>query len=148
VAGGKGDAKKVMPILQRWRRHCGGGSITKVTDFKGRRWASIVAIGLSAVLCAQTNDADRRDIVSQHMTAGRPPSLRPDAGGVTYRPACRVLAGRRQEKFKVFSSAIPPGLIADVLVFTNKGHQRPSRRSTGIMKSLPGQPWPHENQAR
>jgi NitT/TauT family transport system substrate-binding protein len=143
VAGGKAQ-KVVMPI-----DYSNGGdaivadsSITKVTDFKGKK-VGFNPLSPSDFLLSyalKTNGMTDKDIVAVNMTPEAVPAAMASGQmpiGVTYEPSLAQILGQGGgKKFKVvFSSKNAPGLIADVLVFDDKAIKAKPAEIAGIMKA-------------
>ena len=143
VAGGKAQ-KVVMPI-----DYSNGGdaivadsSITKVTDFKGKK-VGFNPLSPSDFLLSyalKTNGMTDKDITAVNMTPEAVPAAMASGQmpiGVTYEPSLSQILGQGGgKKFKVvFSSKNAPGLIADVLVFHDKTIKARPAEITGIMKA-------------
>ncbi|MBG6073371.1 MULTISPECIES: ABC transporter substrate-binding protein [unclassified Polaromonas] len=143
VAGGKAQ-KVVMPI-----DYSNGGdaivaesSITKVTDFKGKK-VGFNPLSPSDFLLSyalKTNGMTDKDIVAVNMTPEGVPAAMASGQmpiGVTYEPSLSQILGQGDgKKFKVvFSSRNAPGLIADVLVFDDKAIKAKPAEIAGIMKA-------------
>lgn len=143
VAGGKAQ-KVVMPI-----DYSNGGdaivaesSITKVTDFKGKK-VGFNPLSPSDFLLSyalKTNGMTDKDIMAVNMTPEAVPAAMASGQmpiGVTYEPSLSQILGQGGgKKFKVvFSSRNAPGLIADVLVFDDKAIKAKPVEIAGIMKA-------------
>lgn len=143
VAGGQAQ-KVVMPI-----DYSNGGdaivadsSITKVTDFKGKK-VGFNPLSPSDFLLSyalKTNGLSDKDITAVSMTPEAVPAAMASGQmpiGVTYEPSLsQILSQGGGKKFKVvFSSRNAPGLIADVLVFDDKAIKAKPAEISGIMKA-------------
>lgn len=123
------EHKVVMPI-----DYSNGGdaivtvkSITKVTDFKGKKigFNPLSPSDFLLSYAMSKNGLTDKDIQSVPMTPESVPAAMASGGisiGVTYEPSLsQILSQGNGKKFHViFSSKNAPGLIADVLVFDQK----------------------------
>lgn len=142
VAKGR-SAKVVMPI-----DYSNGGdaivadaSVTQVADFKGKTVAfnplSPPDFLLSYAL--SKNGLSEKDIKPVNMTPEAIPAAMASGKvpvGVTYEPSVsQILSQGGGKKFKVvFSSKDAPGLIADVLVFDDKGIKAKPAQIKGLIQ--------------
>jgi NitT/TauT family transport system substrate-binding protein len=142
VAKGR-SAKVVMPI-----DYSNGGdaivadaSVSKVADFKGKSVA-FNPLSPSDFLLAYAlskNGMSDKDIKSVNMTPEAIPAAMASGKvpvGVTYEPSVsQILSQGGGKKFKVvFSSKDAPGLIADVLVFDDKGIKAKPEQIKGLIQ--------------
>jgi NitT/TauT family transport system substrate-binding protein len=143
VAAGR-NMKVVMPI-----DYSNGGdaivadaSITKVTDFKGKKigYNPLSPSDFLLSYALKINGMSEKDISPISMTPEAVPAAMASGQlpvGVTYEPSLsQILSQGGGKKFKVvFSSKNAPGLIADVLVFDDKVIKAKPAEITGIMKA-------------
>lgn len=143
VAAGQAQ-KVVMPI-----DYSNGGdaivavkSITKVSEFKGKK-VGFNPLSPSDFLLSyalKTNGMTDKDILPTNMTPEAVPAAMASGQmpiGVTYEPSLSQIVGQGGgKKFHVvFSSKNAPGLIADVLVFDDKGIKARPADITGVIKA-------------
>ncbi len=143
VAAGQAQ-KVVMPI-----DYSNGGdaivavkSITKVSEFKGKK-VGFNPLSPSDFLLSyalKTNGMTDKDILPTNMTPEAVPAAMASGQmpiGVTYEPSLSQIVGQGGgKKFHVvFSSKNAPGLIADVLVFDEKGIKARPADITGVIKA-------------
>jgi NitT/TauT family transport system substrate-binding protein len=143
VAAGR-NMKVVMPI-----DYSNGGdaivadaSITKVTDFKGKKigYNPLSPSDFLLSYALKINGMSEKDISPISMTPEAVPAAMASGQlpvGVTYEPSLsQILSQGGGKKFKVvFSSKNAPGLIADVLVFDDKVIKAKPAEITSIMKA-------------
>lgn len=143
VAAGQAQ-KVVMPI-----DYSNGGdaivavkSITKVSEFKGKK-VGFNPLSPSDFLLSyalKINGMTDKDILPTNMTPEAVPAAMASGQmpvGVTYEPSLSQVVGQGGgKKFHVvFSSKNAPGLIADVLVFDDKGIKARPADITGVIKA-------------
>ena len=143
VAAGR-NMKVVMPI-----DYSNGGdaivadsSITKVTDFKGKKigYNPLSPSDFLLSYALKTAGLTEKDITPVSMTPEAVPAAMASGQlpiGVTYEPSLSQILGQGGgKKFKVvFSSKNAPGLIADVLVFDDKVIKAKPAQITGVMQA-------------
>ena len=141
----KGLAQKVvMPI-----DYSNGGdaivaatSITKVTDFKGKK-VGFNPLSPSDFLLSyalKTNGLSDKDVTAVSMTPESVPAAMASGQmpiGVTYEPSLsQIVSQGGGKKFHVvFSSKNAPGLIADVLVFNDKFIKSNPKEIDGVIRA-------------
>jgi NitT/TauT family transport system substrate-binding protein len=117
-------------------------SITKVTDFKGKK-VGFNPLSPSDFLLSyalKKNNLGEKDITPVSMTPESVPAAMASGQmpvGVTYEPSVSQIIGQSGGgKFHVvFSSKDAPGLIADVLVFDDKFIKSNPKEILGVMKA-------------
>jgi NitT/TauT family transport system substrate-binding protein len=143
VAAGR-NMKVVMPIdySNGGDAIVADGSITKVTDFKGKKigYNPLSPSDFLLSYALKTAGMTEKDITPVSMTPEAVPAAMASGQlpiGVTYEPSLSQILGQGGgKKFKVvFSSKNAPGLIADVLVFDDKVIKAKPAQITGIMKA-------------
>jgi len=143
VAGGQAQ-KVVMPI-----DYSNGGdaivatkAISKVSEFKGKKigFNPLSPSDFLLSYALKTNGLTDKDITAVNMTPEAVPAAMASGQmpvGVTYEPSLsQIVAQDGGKKFHVvFSSKNAPGLIADVLVFDDKGIKARPADISGVVKA-------------
>jgi len=143
-AAGISMQKVVMPIdySNGGDAIVAGKAITKVSEFKGKKigFNPLSPSDFLLSYALKTNGLTDKDITPVNMTPEAVPAAMASGQmpiGVTYEPSLsQIVAQDGGKKFHVvYSSKQAPGLIADVLVFDEKGIKARPADITGVMKA-------------